>query len=229
MVLIRSNKRMAFLFSSLLLVGCTVQFEEKTDIELTEKEQYSDFGSKNSTDLQDSWRSDEFLIEKTYLREYSAEHLISNPKQIVNKIVVSFWYIPTKAKSARNFFGFDGNQDKAIVDIYIQYKNSPKWYMQNGQCTKSLKNDFYECFVDGDAGQFSIEFDKDKLILKGGIRMEMCGIVWEEVGEQISGSTSGLSSEDYKGEESFFLYETLKIPFEVNEEIVKCFYYYYQS
>ena len=209
------------IFINVLFIIATLSFTANCKI-LTVEQTQSMMESKNEEELIDSWMGDKFITKSHYYRDYSTAHLNKNTQQIVQSILIEFWKVPLQAKNERSDFGFTDGLEKGLINIYVKYKHLPKWYMQVGQCTKDNKGLYYQCVVDGDAGQFSIRFFDNKLQLKGYIRMNICGVVWEEVASKLENASSPLSDARYKGNEVFMLDNINEIPLRLKSEITNC-------
>lgn len=209
------------IFINVLFIIATLSFTANCKI-LTVEQTQSMMESKNEEELIDSWMGDKFITKSNYYRDYSTAHLNKNTQQIVQSILIEFWKVPLQAKNVRSDFGFTDGLEKGLINIYVKYKHLPKWYMQVGQCTKDNKGLYYQCVVDGDAGQFSIRFFDNKLQLKGYIRMNICGVVWEEVASKLENASSPLSDARYKGNEVFMLDNINEIPLRLKSEITNC-------
>ncbi|HAV51929.1 MAG TPA: hypothetical protein DCX36_01200 [Leuconostoc mesenteroides] len=209
------------IFINVLFIIATLSFTANCKI-LTVEQTQSMMESKNEEELIDSWMGDKFITKSHYYRDYSTAHLNKNTQQIVQSILIEFWKVPLQAKNVRSDFGFTDGLEKGLINIYVKYKHLPKWYMQVGQCTKDNKGLYYQCVVDGDAGQFSIRFFDNKLQLKGYIRMNICGVVWEEVASKLENASSPLSDARYKGNEVFMLDNINEIPLRLKSEITNC-------
>lgn len=209
------------IFINVLFIIATLSFTANCKI-LTVEQTQSMMESKNEEELIDSWMGDKFITKSHYYRDYSTAHLNKNTQQIVQSILIEFWKVPLQAKNVRSDFGFTDGLEKGLINIYVKYKHLPKWYMQVGQCTKDNKGLYYQCVVDGDAGQFSIRFFDNKLQLKGYIRMNICGVVWEEIASKLENASSPLSDARYKGNEVFMLDNINEIPLRLKSEITNC-------
>lgn len=156
--------------------------------------------------------------EESFLREYSNEHLQKHPNQTIQKIVIEIDHFPSKAKKNikdEDYINTDLHDiDQALVGIYVKHKNLPNWYTQGGTCRKPIDSNTYECYVDGDGGNFTLTLnDNNKLVLAGNARIDMCGIVWEEQWDKIENAAIGL--ENSKGKEEIYnLNPTSKTTFE---------------
>ncbi|MBE0443516.1 hypothetical protein EI164_16005 [Psychrobacter sp. FME13] len=209
------------IFINVLFIIATLSFTVSCKSSTVEQTQ-SMMESKNEEELIDSWMEDKLITKSNYYRDYSTAHLNKNTQQIVQSILIEFWKVPLEAKNVRSNFGFTDGLEKGLIHIYVKYKHLPKWYMQVGQCTKDNKGLYYQCVVDGDAGQFSIKFIDNKLQVKGHIRMNVCGVVWEDVGSKLENASSPLSDDWYKGNEVFMLDNINEIPLRLKSEITNC-------
>jgi hypothetical protein len=159
------------------------------------------------------WKKDPFLKKNLYYRDYSAEHLRENPTQTVQTIVIEFIEIPPEAKLARKLLGtFD-----PIPVVYVKYIDLPDWYLQIVNCNKNMKSQIYNCFVDDDGGQFSIKLDESKLILKGNIRTDMCGIMVQAAPDDMQNTTVDLYDKS-----PFLLYKINDLPSKTKKKIKAC-------
>jgi hypothetical protein len=215
------NIKLKYFVYILVLLSSFNAFAEKTSSEVaTEEEPYDNHAP--------DWRTDPFVKTEFYLREYSAEHLRKNPKQIVKKMVIEADLIPVEATQARSIFGQGDDTDFVLVDVYVKYKHLPDWYFQLGYCSKPLEHHQFKCRTDSDAGQFTINLNNNKLILKGDIRMEMCGILAEEPPEGLENTTYRLvSQKSVAPTDTFALQKVTTLPVEIGKKVKACSDFFY--
>lgn len=129
-----------------------------------------------------------------FAREYSASHLKRHPKQRVQNILVRFATVHSSESI------------DADVTLYVKYRNLPKWYSQVASCEKEKTKLLYSCYVDGDAGNFTIDLRvRNQLTLVGEARIDMCGIVWEDVATEIENAASTLNEENDRNLREIFV------------------------
>ena len=86
--------------------------------------------------------------------------------------------------------------DQSVALIYLKHKNGSNWYAQGASCKKPTSSDVYECYIDGDGGQFTLKLENNKqLVLTGQARLEKCGVEWEEVASTDNSATSSLNND----------------------------------
>lgn len=87
-----------------------------------------------------------------YMRSYSSAHLSSHPDQITKSMRVKFSTI----KGEKKRFGFM---------IEVKVRGGDKRYITGGLCNPSQNGASVSCFVECDAGQFTVSERSDQSIL----------------------------------------------------------------
>lgn len=151
------------------------------------------------------------IMDLVFIRDYSQAHLNANPRQIIKKIIVRLESesINKALESEPDAYGW----------VYAKPRDSANWYMQILRCMKLSKPGSFHCYADSDGGGFDLRIGSEQLLLedKDNVRMEKCGIVWEESNDK--DSTGSLSKND---SEAFILDQNSKSAFNKMLQNSKC-------
>ena len=164
-------------------------------------------GDKSLTKNSNGWKNMNTKHSDIFLREYPPEHLKQHPHQTIQTILIYVNHFPLGAKKniedKESIDITNDDKDQATAFIYVKHKNTSAWYGQGGTCKKPVNSDMYDCYVDGDGGQFTLKLEKNmQLILTGRSRLEKCGVEWEEIASTDDTATTSLNNN--LGEEEIY-------------------------
>jgi hypothetical protein len=99
-----------------------------------------------------------------WARSYTADHMTSHPKQKVSSI--AFLYTPTVTveREANNQWDEYGADPAIYYNVIVKMSGDSKTYLGGGACTAGGPR-VLKCFLDGDAGNFTLTQQKDSSVL----------------------------------------------------------------